>query len=70
MRSMQCNVDSGYQLSGPQALLVYAAVLHSTQGIGTVNVTLLYQVMQDFRQRLCQCIECHGGLLELVTPRH
>jgi hypothetical protein len=37
-----------------------------TEGIGTINGTLLQRVMQNFRQRLQQHIKCHGGHLEQV----
>jgi hypothetical protein len=51
---------------------VYATCPHSiqelkdciTEGIGAINGALLQRVMQNFRQRLWQCIKCHGGHLE------
>jgi hypothetical protein len=51
---------------------VYATRPHSfqepedwiTEGIGTINGAFLQRIMQNFRQRLRQCIEYHGGHLE------
>jgi hypothetical protein len=37
-----------------------------TEGTGTINGGSLQRVMQNFRQRLWQCIECHGVHLEQV----